>query len=194
MRAWEEAAARNVPDDWRKNPRFLESLKKVINDGHLDEHIRRGHFARRSDGSISGITGVHSKDAITVSSDQTIFSQGDVRIRPGTRNPPNPSDTEVYEVEPEVWGLNKSTAPPTEEWRRKNGNLGKSTFFPDGWTTEKIQNEIAYVRQKLTSEDIDLENNWYATWNSEGTFKIAMYVDDLQDLSSSIGSAFPLLP
>ena len=194
VEAWETAFTRNLPTSWRTNPRFLEAFKKVIDDVHLDDHIRKGHPVTRSDGSISGIKGVHHKDAVTVAPGQSTFNQGDVRIKPNTKNPSNAGPDDLYEAEPEIYGLNKSTNPPTPEWRKKNGGGGKSTFYPDGWSKEKIQNEISFVREKITASDFDAANGWYSTWNSEGTFKIAMYVDDLEDLSSGIGSAFPLLP
>lgn len=184
------ALKRNVPSTWIINPKFLEALDNVVNN--VIKHLVKGDWVTRSDGSISGITGVHHKDALSVTSSQINFSQGDVRIKPGSKVPSNAGPDDVYEAEPEIWGWNKSTTPPTEEWRKKNGNGGKSTFFPDNWTKEKIENEIAFVRQKLTQADFDPANNWYSSWNSTGTFKIAIYIDDINDISSRIGSAFPL--
>jgi hypothetical protein len=191
VKTWEEAIRRGVPDSWSSNPSFLKALQNVIDN--VIDHLVKGDIVRRSDLTISGITGVHHKSAITVSPNQTNFTQGDVRIKPGSETPSNPGPNDVYEAEPEVWGWDKSVNPPVEEWRKKNGNGGKSTFFPNSWTKEKIENEIAYVRQKITQANFDPDKNWYVSSSSDGRVKIAMYIDDVNNVSSRIGSAFPIL-
>ena len=77
-----------------------------------------------------------------------------------------------------------------------NGNYvsGRSSIFPENWSESKILEEIAYVRRNMTASDLDATTNIYSRLNSEGTFKIGMYIDgNLTDMTNPIGSAFPQL-
>lgn len=71
---------------------------------------------------------------------------------------------------------------------------GRSSMFPDDWDIDKISEEIAYARSKTNSSSLqDPNDKTYQFLNSEGTFKIKMYIDDPGDYSSRIGSAFPFV-
>ena len=77
---------------------------------------------------------------------------------------------------------------------------GRSSMFPKRWDLDKIIEEVAYVRSRLTSIDIATDAtgaeipNLYSKVCSEGTFNIRMYINsptDLNNYNHIGGSAFP---
>jgi hypothetical protein len=79
----------------------------------------------------------------------------------------------------------------------KNVGNGRSSMFPKSWDLDKIAEETAYARSKMTSANSVIDpatgnpTQLYKRMNSENTFEIQMYIDDINDYSSNIGSTFP---
>jgi hypothetical protein len=195
VRAWEVALNRGLPEVWRKNSKFLQSLDNIISDTKFDRHIRVGDQVTRSDGTIKSVRGVHSNDAITVSPGQVTFNQGDIRIQAGTKTPLSAGPDDSYQAVVEIFGKVKATPQSsyTNTWRRKERNLGMSTFFPDSWSREKIQNEVARTRQLAIDNSIlPDDQGFYSVTNSTGSFNIKFKPDGaLDDFSLGIRTAYP---
>ncbi|MGF9910327.1 EndoU domain-containing protein [Brevibacillus porteri] len=95
-------------------------------------------------------------------------SNGAARIVPGTKSSVNPYG--VYEAQVEFNGV------------LKNGNNGKSTFFPDNWTRDQVLNGI----NEAFSNKALVQGNTYRGTTSSGMV-IEMYLDS----AGKIISAFP---
>jgi hypothetical protein len=122
-----------------------------------------------------------------------------IKLKAGTKNPPNPKPDEVFEAEPLIWGKAAvdSGNPPTfvDAWKQKKGFENKSTFFPTSWSKERIYQEIAFARANLKESDFDIDKEIWKGTSSNG-IKIHMYinkVDDLPSPTADFGSAFPVL-
>jgi len=75
-----------------------------------------------------------------------------------------------------------------------NPGSGRSSMFPINWDLDRILEEIAFARKNMTISDLDITTNISSTLNSEGTFKIGMYINgNITDMSTPLGSAFPTL-
>lgn len=147
----------------RKDPSFLNRFKGIVNDGNLNKHLFEGDL-KFENGSIRGISGVHSKEAITVPEGYTgSFAQGDVRFKSGTKDPINPKPYEYYTAKVEVMGKKyDAQGNPYDGWHSK-----KSTFFPDGWSKKKVQAEIAYGFQN--KQFVRTQNNGAQIFHGEMT-------------------------
>lgn len=113
---------------------FLESidwLKNTTDGQHVTSHIFVGDLKLKS-GVIKGITGVHHKNAMK-KQDTSTDTTGDVRATGGTI----PLAGGFYQQLVEVY--NGTT------WKKKIGNGGMASFFPDTWTEEQVLEEIAFA-------------------------------------------------
>jgi len=214
---WNEV--KEMPPNIRSDVAFLDAYGVTRNairpDGtSLDEHIFEGHAALRNDGTIKGIKGVHHNDAITELSEINPVNSLPINpphpssnyqtgIAQGTKTTPNSGG--VYEAEVWIWGTNNSTGTPVPTWRKKNGNGGFASFFPDSWSKQKVKEEIAYVRSRLTVNDWvtpgqgGTSNEWRGI-STDGNVEIGMYIGtslsstpvSVPSLTDLYGSSFPI--
>ncbi|MFB9658369.1 EndoU domain-containing protein [Glycomyces mayteni] len=88
------------------------------------------------------------------------------RIRPDSKRPVG--DNGVYQADPEFFD-----AGPPPIWKPKGGNGGTSTFFPDSWTGEDVDKNIATAFRKSQPHPTD-PNMWVG---ESGGVKISGYYD-----------------
>jgi hypothetical protein len=78
-----------------------------------------------------------------------------------------------------------------------NTGSGRSSMYPKSWDLDRIAEETALARSKMTNVDRVVDavtgqpTNLFKKMNSEGTFEIQMYIDDINNFRSNIGSTFP---
>ncbi len=167
VKAWEEALTRNLPASWRTNPGFLKPFAKALDEKpKIDLHLT-GHV-----NSNGNAVGCHLSSAID-----------NVNVR--LRNP-QPSGLPTYYPD----GTFKKAAVDINDgggnWIPKNAN---STFFPDGWTSDKMLEEIAYIRSQTANQINDRKWRGLA---SDGVTEIEVrYTGPLDNLT--FDTAFPIL-
>jgi hypothetical protein len=129
--AWEAAFDLNISSAVRSRPSFLQAFNEILENTNLTEHIFKGkiEITGGTPGAYSfKVGGVHHVDALN----GTI-----ARIKSGTMTPPNSKG--YYEARVEMHhpdNVNNSG------WKVKPD---RSTFFPDTWSKQKVQSEIAMV-------------------------------------------------
>ncbi len=123
----------------RKDPDFLKNFNNILSNVDLNDHIFKGDIKFEL-GRIRGIRGVHSKIAVNVPNNQINgFRQGDIRFKTGTKNPSNASPNDFYSVKIEIYGKKgDGSGGWIDGWINK-----RSSFFPDSWSKQKIQAELA---------------------------------------------------
>ena len=153
------------------DPVYLKAFNKISSAEKINQHTFVGEIVSKvgQDGVTSySITGIHSNQA---------FADGTARIKPGTEIKDLGDGFYQAKVEKRIPGfVNKDGT----DWRVKRE---KSTFFPDSWSRERVQAEIAhaYNNRRL------LRGNKYEGLTSSG-HKINLYLDE----SGSINTAFPV--
>lgn len=167
VKAWKEALIRNLPASWRTNPDFLKPFAKALDEKpKIDLHLT-GHI-----NSSGNAVGCHLSSAID-----------NVKVR--LRNP-QPSGLPTYYPD----GTLKKAAVDINDgggnWIPKDAN---STFFPDGWTSDKMLEEIAYIRSQAGNQINDRKWKGLA---SDGVTEIEIrYTGPLDNLT--FDTAFPIL-
>ncbi|SEE16780.1 EndoU nuclease [Tenacibaculum sp. MAR_2010_89] len=157
----------------RKDPDFIKSFNKVETNTKLNDHTFKGDITitgkNAAGQNIYTVTGIHSNKA---------FSNGTARIKPGTQIENLGDGFYKAKVEKQINGFTNAQGT---NWKVKKT---KSTFFPNNWSTEKIQAEIAYSfkNKKL------INGNKYNGFTTTG-HKITIFLDDL----GNIKTAFPNL-
>ena len=207
--------------------RTVNSVK--LNGERLDDHIFDGHLEYNNPNTqarVKGIKGVHDELAIsepnpitlqvtgvtadgkpiyggplpTVSPISGLNPRRPVAIEAGTINPVSPSSVEVYEAKVYVWGgAVDNTGAIVPAWMPKSNNFGVTSLFPRSWDKEKIMQEIAYSRWKLTTSNYISGNEWHG-FSSSGSVKIGMYLGSnlssppttIPAIIENYGSAFPI--
>lgn len=155
---------------------YKANLEKIVNNTHLNNHIFKGNVKplKNPDGTprlnaegnqVYTTSGVHSKVAI---------DSGTARIKTGTKIPENAGIDDFYKAKVEI-------KTPDGNWKTKKN---KSTFFPDSWSKEKIQGEIAYAMINKKS----IGTNKYEGTMSNGV-KIEFYIKN-----GTVETAYPVLP
>ncbi len=209
---------KHVPSTVRSDISFLQAFRKVKDDIKLQKHIGGEiKVETKSYGHKIRVSGYH-KNLDEIELPNPIH--GDA----GIPNPSNPNDITIVSVGTAANPATKGQVRLSNKLNVQGGELpytaqvdievppgsgnffpktgtdginpgsGRSSMFPENWTDDKILEEIAYVRKNLTASDLDPTTNIYSGLNSDGTFKIGMYVNgDLANMSSDIGSAFPKL-
>ncbi|CAL2083493.1 exported protein of unknown function [Tenacibaculum sp. 190524A02b] len=150
----------------------VEAFTKIINNSKLNKHLFEGDISKiiKADGSIKyKVTGVHSNKA---------FLKGDVRIKSGTKTIPNSKGYYKAKIEAKIDGFINAQGT---NWKVKEKT---STFFPDSWSIEKIQSEVAIAFQ---NKKLILGNKFEGVM-SDGT-KLNMFLDELDNIKT----VFPIL-
>ena len=120
---------------------FLTWVKKFDRSTPQGSNLYDHIFVGKT-GGTNGISGVHHKNALTTKTSG--FSSGDIRIKSGTKTPKGDG---FYEAEIEYFdGTNWIT-------KTEDGLPVKNGFFPDAWDSDKIMEEIANARAKITTRD-----------------------------------------
>lgn len=76
--------------------------------------------------------GGHSSEAVR---------KGEIKIKPGTKKPPNPAANQPYEAEIQIKDSKGNYVD------KGNSKGGKSTMFPENWDKKRIMEEVAYAFQ-----------------------------------------------
>ena len=124
----------------KKDPKFLKKFSNIIKNNSLSEHTFIGHLT--SSIGIDGITrykisGIHSSKA---------FLNGITRIKPGTQVENLGDGFYKPKIEKQIDGF---VNDQNTNWKVK---ADKSTFFPDYWSIEKIQAEIAFALKNIVQK------------------------------------------
>lgn len=136
----------------RKDSDFLKKFDEVVNDVDLNKHLFEGE-PEVVDGLLRKVSGVHSNKNLIPTSQTSGISRGDVRIQPGSKVD---LGNGYYEAKVQIYG-DKGAPGGTyvDGWVKGK----KSTFFPDGWSVEKTQAEIARgVKLKVPDPDFAISN------------------------------------
>jgi hypothetical protein len=160
----------NAFDQLRKDPDFLQKFDDVVNNDKLYSHTFNGDVTSTvgADGvTRHKVTGIHSNKA---------FVDGTARIKPGTEVTDLGDGFYKAKVEKQIDGFVNDQGT---NWKVKTD---KSTFFPDAWSTEKIQAEIANAFKNKIS---DGGNKFHGF--TTGDKKITMFLDEV----GNIKTAFP---
>jgi len=177
------ASGDNAFAQLKKSPDFLKIFDEVVNNEGLYKHIFKGD-PKYENGLLRDVGGVHSNKYLKPSSQTTGFIKGDVRIQPGTEKQ---LGNGYYEAKVQVYG-DKGVRPEvyTDDWLKGKN----STFFPDSWSIEKIQAEIARgINNKVIDTDFKVTdgNTAFKAIMSDGVKLQIVYSGD------KIISAFPNL-
>ncbi len=169
----------------KKDPDFLQRFDDIAKNNKLNDHIFRGELKRDDKGNIRDVAGVHSNENLLSEDSNITPTQGDIRIKPNSKID---LDKEYYKGKIQVYGKNyESDGTPIDAWRKPK----RSTFFPDSWSREKIQAEIALGIKNQTTDPlfpVSNSNIAYKAVMSDGTKLQLLY-----DSSNNLISAFPNL-
>ncbi len=167
----------------RKEPDFLQKFDDVAKDADLNKHIFYGE-PQYDEGLLRKVSGVHSNKNLKSTSQTTGFNRGDVRIQPNSKVD---LGNGYYEAKVQIYGdKGVSAGNYVDDWLKGK----KSTFFPDSWSTEKIQAEIANgIRNKIPDPAFPVSggNTAYHATMSDGVKLQMIYSGD------KLVSAFPNL-
>ena len=123
-----------------------------------------------------GFTGCHSKTAL----DDYVTKNPEATIE--FRNKNLDASSGVYEAEPII------KMPNGDEYIKLN-NKGKSTFFPDSWSQNKVLDEVEHAIKNNHGKLPEKPNgNEYYGFSSNGKVEIHFYLNK----DGSIGSYFPI--
>ncbi|NVR71965.1 EndoU domain-containing protein [Listeria monocytogenes] len=145
----------------------ISSMKKIIarlNSLKNIEKFKKGSLEHIFEGEVN-----RKGKAVGFHSETIPDSPG--KVIPGTKSKTNKNG--VYEAKIEVNGIPKKS------------NKGKSSFFPENWTAQKIVDEINYA---FSNKVLD-KGNAYIGKATNG-MQIKMYIDK----NNQIISAFPVYP
>ncbi|MBL6449092.1 EndoU domain-containing protein [Fulvivirga sp. 29W222] len=170
----------DVPDGWKRDPDYLKKLDDVVKNGPLNKHIFEGDVKPVIDPNTGlqklapdgtkmwSVSGAHSKDALDPNK---LRIKGEI----------TPVGNRYYKakVEAKVEAFTGESYSPNDGWKVKSK---ESTFFPDSWSKEKVQAEMAYAFNNKTS----LGGNKYQGTMSDGT-NLTIYLDE----AGNVSSAFP---
>jgi hypothetical protein len=149
----------DIPAGFRKDADVVKNFKKVVDNPDLNKHVFDGDVkiigTNQAGKPIYKVTGVHSKKA---------FDGGKMRIKEGTKSPPNSKGYYEAKVEAKIDGFQNHIGEP---WKVKTD---KSTFFPDSWSPAKIQAEIAKgLSNKVKKFDMSEGRELFEGTLSDGT-------------------------
>lgn len=104
---------------------------------------------------------------------------GKGRIVPNTKVDIGPSELGYYKAKVEIYNPD---FPDNGGWKVKNSKKGMSTFFPDSWSKQKLQEEFAFA---FKNKEYKSSNIWHGTM-SDGV-KLQFHIDN-----GIIKTAFPI--
>ena len=154
------------------DPVYLKAFNKISSAEKINQHTFVGEIkvtgVNDAGENVYRITGIHSNQA---------FADGTARIKPGTEIKDLGDGFYQAKVEKRIPGfVNKDGT----DWKVKKQ---ASTFFPDSWSRERVQAEIAHAYNNRRLR----KGNKYEGLTSSG-HKINLYLDE----SGSINTAFPV--
>jgi hypothetical protein len=171
----------------RKELDFLIDLKKLKNSDELEIEVFKGRSGKKLKLEFENLPpphpdnrytwdakGVHHKEAL-----QSFGSGGKGRIVAGTEVDVGPQGLGYYKAKVEVYN---PEFPNNGGWKVKDSKGGKSTFFPDSWTKQKLQEELAFA---FESKIYQKNNIWHGKM-SDG-IKVQFHIDN-----GIIKTAFPI--
>jgi len=162
--------------NYRKNINILENYRFLKNSDELNIEIFKGRNGKKlKDDAIPPFNhthytweskGVHHKDAL-----QSTGIGGIGKIEPlSSKIDVGPPGLGYYKARVEIW---HSDFPPNGAWLKKNSKGGMSTFFPNSWTKQKLQQELAIaLRNKIF-----IGKNAYKGTMSDGV-DVIFYIDN----------------
>lgn len=126
---------------------YLKLYRNIKNSSEVNTEIFTGRVGKKlkADATPPYIfnhykwlgKGVHHKNAL-----QAEGLGGKGRIVAGTKTPVGPSNLGYYRAKVE---LHNPEFPNNGGWKVKESQKGMSTFFPDNWSKERLQQELAYA-------------------------------------------------
>ena len=148
---------------------FLKKFSEILDNLDLDVHIFKGEI--KITGGVPGaysfkVSGVHHKDALDGVT---------ARIKAGTQTAPNAKG--YYKGKVEMYHPDNVN---NGGWKTKGD---ESTFFPDSWSKQTVQEEIAIAFKNKQR----IAGNKYQGTMSDGT-TLHMFLD-----GEKITSAFPVI-
>ncbi|WP_169731900.1 EndoU domain-containing protein [Runella limosa] len=172
-----------------KSVDLTEVVKKALGKGKFVAEITQETIDEIFKGKISKIPpsegqtqpsfkaiGVHHK--LAISNRTAGFVEGDVRISNIT-----PIDANgIYQAKVEIYHPDLIPINGTG-WKVKYNQGGKSTFFPDKWSQNKVLEEISYAFNRKSL----LTGNKYKSYTSNG-IELHFYLDS----SGNISTVFPI--
>ena len=164
-----------VPDAMRRNPDFLKKFDDVVNNDGLNKHVFSGNISYEileAGQKKWKVGGVHHK---------TAFENGTARIKSGTKSTPDING--YYTAKVEVY---HPEFPDNSGFKVKSK---ESTFFPDSWSVDKVQAEIAgAIKNKGTPNVFPDGRKLYKATMTDGT-DLAIW----EDATGNITSTYPVL-
>ena len=169
----------------RKEIDFLKDVRKIKNFDELNVEIFKGRKGKKlRDDAVPPYNhisytweskGVHHKDAL-----QSTGVGGIGKIDPlSSKIDIGPSGLGYYKAKVKIW---HPDFPPNGAWLTKNSKGGMSNFFPDSWTKQKLQEELALAFKNKTFQK---NNIWHGVM-SDG-IKVQFHIDN-----GIIKTAFPI--
>ncbi|WP_158728537.1 MULTISPECIES: EndoU domain-containing protein [unclassified Flavobacterium] len=157
---------------------FLENFHIIRNSHELDIEVFKGRSGKKLKKEFENLSppyldnhytweakGVHHKEAL-----QVFGTGGKGRIVTGTKVNIGPPELGYYKAKVEVYN---SDFPNNGGWKVKNSKGGMSTFFPDSWSKQKLQEELVVA---LKNKEYQFSNIWHGTM-SDGV-KIQFHIDN----------------
>ena len=154
------------------DPVYLKAFNKISSAEKINQHTFVGEIVSKvgQDGVTRySITGIHSNQA---------FADGTARIKPGTEIIDLGDGFYQAKVEKRIPGfVNKDGT----DWKVKKQD---STFFPDSWSRERVQAEIAYAYNNRSLSG----GNLYSGYTTNGR-RVMMRIDAQGNLETAFPSS-----
>ena len=146
----------------RKEIDFLNDVRKIKNFEELNIEVFKGRTGKILKEEFENLPpphpnnryiwqakGVHHKEALEV------FGTGGIgRIVSGTKDNIGPPGLGYYKAKVEIYNLDFLD---NGGWKVKNSKGGMSTFFPDSWSKQRLQEELALA---FKNKKYDKQNRW----------------------------------
>ena len=164
----------NAFNQLKKDPDFLKKFDDVVKNSVLNKHVLEGDVSYEileAGQKKWKAGGVHHK---------TAFDNGAARIKSGTKSTPNANG--YYTAKVEVY---HPEFPDNGGFKVKSK---ESTFFPDDWSLDKLQAEIAgAIKNKGTPKVYPDGRKLYKGTMTDGT-ELAIW----EDAAGNITSTYPV--
>lgn len=196
----------NLIDEWaeivhltthRKSVQFLKNYGEIKANLKLDKHIFKGDLNPREDIPVSSL---NPKDTFAANGRPDLKNYNPSGLH--SLRPPIPNDVMIDSISsPNTLGYykakfrkkpgngwfnpSKSSGDPLREWT----SAKESTFFPDSWTKQKIQEEIALAMLLKVRNPKKISIDEFAGIMSDGV-KLKILIDKN---SGKIESVFPIV-
>ena len=199
-------------EDFIKNYKITKGAARLgdSNPGSFEKHILDGESNPNSNlGGLHSFDAVSEGAAISMTGPVSTNANGVVTIYSGPNpasavNPVNGLHTAIEQGSQSgnaarVYVWKQHGNPPVYGWKVKKtsaANNHMNDFFPSSWSRQKIVEEIAFARSRLTMSNFDpSSNNTWIIPSSDGSVMIHMYIGpnnptSVPSLTDLYGSAF----